>query len=115
MVGEELILLLSNGPMAKRVWIMSGAAVVLAALVVGGSAICRTFAQLRTDHARPATYVPDGPIVVTALGKTFHRKKCGFIHGSAQPISAAEAIREGYTPCVRCMNGSARGGDGGRR
>lgn len=102
--------------MARRVWIALGAALVLAALVVAGSAaLSRTLAHLRTAHARPVADIPGGPIVVTALGKTFHRPKCGFIHGPARPVSAAEAIREGYTPCIRCMKGWALGGDGAGR
>ena len=89
---------------------------VLAALLVAGSAaLSRTLAQLRTGHARPAAFVPDGPIAVTAMGKTFHRPQCTFIHGPARAISAAEAIREGYTPCIRCMKKLALGGDGAGR
>ena len=102
--------------MARRVWIASGVALVFAALLVAGSAaLSRTLAQLRSAHARPAAYVPSGPIAVTALGKTFHRPQCTFIHGPARAISAAEAIREGYTPCLRCMKGLALGGDGAGR
>jgi hypothetical protein len=102
--------------MARRVWIASVAALVLAALLVAGSAaLSRTLAQLRTGHARPAAFVPDGPIAVTAMGKTFHRPQCSFIHGPARAISAAEAIREGYTPCIRCMKKLALGGDGAGR
>lgn len=102
--------------MARRVWIASAAALILAALVVAGSAaLSRTLAQLRTGHARPVAYLPGGPIAVTELGKTFHRPKCGFIHGPARAISAAEAIREGYTPCIRCMKKWALGGDGAGR
>jgi len=102
--------------MARRVWIASGAALVLAALLVAGSAaLSRTLAQLRTGHARPAAYVPDGAIAVTAMGKTFHRPQCSFIHGPARAISPAEAIREGYTPCIRCLKKLALGGAGAGR
>ena len=75
--------------MAKRVWIVSAAAFALIVLAAAGSAaLSRSLAQLRTDHARPAAYAPGGPIVVTALGKTFHRPGCGLIHGPAQTVTA---------------------------
>jgi len=91
--------------MASRVW---SACVTVLFLIVIAAAFSATeggaLARLRSDHARPAASAPDGAIVVTALGKTFHRQGCRFIHGPAKVVTAADAIGEGYTPCVRCMN-----------
>ena len=44
-------------------------------------------------------------VVVTAEGKTFHVPGCRFIHDKAheRTMTAAEATRQGYTPCVRCL------------
>jgi hypothetical protein len=38
-------------------------------------------------------------------GKTFHVAGCTYIHGKAnlQAVTAREAEREGYVPCVRCL------------
>jgi hypothetical protein len=35
----------------------------------------------------------------------FHVAGCGFIHekDKLRTITAAEAVRQGYTPCMRCM------------
>ena len=48
---------------------------------------------------------PDLLVAVVEDGKTFHVPTCAFIHDKARlrTIPAAEAIREGYAPCVRCM------------
>jgi len=44
-------------------------------------------------------------VVITEDGKTFHVPGCTFIHDKAKlrTITAGEALREGYTPCVRCL------------
>jgi hypothetical protein len=44
-------------------------------------------------------------VVVAEDGKTFHAAGCEFIHDKARlrTITASEALREGYAPCVRCM------------
>jgi hypothetical protein len=44
-------------------------------------------------------------VVVAADGKTFHTPVCTFIHDkvSLRTLTAREAQREGYAPCVRCM------------
>jgi len=60
----------------------------------------------RSEHAQPGKGVPpDMMVVVATEGKTFHVRGCPFIHDKArlQTITAREAMREGYTPCVRCM------------
>lgn len=44
-------------------------------------------------------------MVVSESGKLFHLAGCEFIHekNKLRTITAAEASREGYSPCVRCL------------
>jgi hypothetical protein len=89
-------------------WMAVAAAAVL---VVGGFELgsLSVFSRpdLRSEHARPAASIPPDMMVVVAQdGKTFHVAGCPFIHDKARlrSISAREAMREGYAPCVRCMS-----------
>ncbi len=45
------------------------------------------------------------PVVVSAGAKEFHAAGCEFIHNKdkERTLTAREAMREGYVPCVRCM------------
>jgi len=88
-------------------WVVAAAATVL---VAGSFELARSSVsghpELRSEHARPGNGVPPEMIVVVAAdGKTFHVPGCPFIHDKArlQRITAREAMREGYVPCVRCM------------
>lgn len=85
-------------------------AVAAALLIVGsfevGDSSAFVAPQLRSEHAQPGTGVPAEMMVVVADDtKTFHAAGCPFIHNKAKlrTIPASEALREGYTPCVRCM------------
>lgn len=85
-------------------------AAVAAVLVVGSFEVANSSSfihpTLRSKLAEPATGVPsDLMVVVSADGKTFHAAGCPFIHDKAKlrTITANEAMREGYAPCVRCM------------
>ena len=86
------------------------AATAAAVLVAGGFEIARSSAfphqGLRSEHAQSSADVPpDMMVIVAELGKTFHVAGCPFIHDKSnlRTISASEAEKEGYTPCVRCM------------
>jgi len=88
-------------------WMVAAAAAVLVAgsFQVGNS---NSFIPpaLRSEHARPATGVPaDLMVVVSDDGKAFHVAGCRFIHDKARlrTIPASQALREGYSPCSRCM------------
>jgi hypothetical protein len=90
-------------------WVIALAASLL---VVGGLELGSSSAfsrpELRSEHADPATrYIPgEMLVVVTREGKTFHGGTgCRYMHDKAKEriISAREAIREGYSPCTRCM------------
>jgi methylphosphotriester-DNA--protein-cysteine methyltransferase len=62
--------------------------------------------ELRSEHAQPRIGVPlDVMVVVSANGKIFHKSGCPFIHdkASVRTLVARDALRQGYTPCVRCM------------
>jgi hypothetical protein len=88
-------------------WMVAAAA---AALVAGSFELGRSSAssrpEQRSEHAQPGTGVPpDMMVVVLSDGKLFHASGCPFIHDKAhvRTIAAREALKEGYTPCTRCM------------
>ena len=88
-------------------WMVAAAAAVL---VAGGFEVARSSVsshpELRSEHAQSGAGVPpDMLVVVSSDGKIFHKSGCPFIHDKAhiQTIRAQEALRAGYTPCVRCM------------
>ncbi len=88
-------------------WMVAAAAAVL---VAGSIEVARSSAfrdpELRSEHAQPGAGVPPGMMVVVSEdGKLFHVAGCEFIHGRTKlrTITAAEASRQGYAPCVRCM------------
>lgn len=60
----------------------------------------------QSEHAQPAHGVPpDMTVVVSTDAKLFHIPGCDFIHNknTERTLTAKEAIREGYVPCLRCM------------
>ncbi len=69
---------------------------------------------VRNYMSEPGVGVPPGMMVeIASDGKTFHVPGCKYLHkheredqeGQAEVrlVAAAEAIREGYVPCVRCL------------
>lgn len=87
-------------------WILSLAGVgVLAATLVIFSLPRFAVPSLRAPMSEPAVQVPEHMVAVTPDGKTFHKPGCTYIHGPWRMISIEEAIREGYTPCIRCEQG----------
>ena len=48
---------------------------------------------------------PDMLVLVAADTKVFHVAGCPFIHNkeNVRTLTAKEAVREGYVPCLRCM------------
>ncbi len=88
-------------------WMVAAAAAVL---VAGSFEVARSSAsgrpELRSEHAQPGTGVPpDMMVVVSANGKILHVSGCPFIHNktSVRTLVAHDALRQGYTPCVRCL------------
>jgi hypothetical protein len=86
-------------------------AVAAALLIVGSFEIGDSSAfvapPLRSQQAEPGTAVPPEMMVVVAEGgKLFHAGTgCPLLHDKAhlRTMTASEARREGYTPCVQCM------------
>ena len=88
-------------------WMVAATA---AALVAGSFEVARSSiskrVEPRSEHAQSGAGVPpDMMVVVSEEGKLFHASGCPFIHDKAhlRTVVAREAIKEGYTPCVRCM------------
>jgi len=89
--------------MSIRTWRASAiaAGLILAALLAGRGRDARLPA-FKTQHSQPAVRVPQTSVVITDEGKTFHVPTCSYIHGKRRTVTAEEAVREGYVPCVRC-------------
>lgn len=94
---------------SRRVWMLSAAAAVLMA---GGLTLTRSsvfsYPALLSKHAKPTYKIPpDLMVAVSVEGKTFHIPGCKYLHlqvnESPRLMAAAEAIRDGYVPCVRCL------------
>ena len=62
--------------------------------------------SVRSQHADPGEHIPRNLVVVVEnSGKLFHVAGCPFIktEGGVRSVTAEEALKEGYTPCVRCL------------
>jgi len=87
-------------------WFVAAAAAIL---IVGGFEVGSTSVvnrSLRSEHAQPGVNIPGDMTVVVAMnGKNFHVPGCKFIHEkeNLRTMTASEAEREGYAPCVRCL------------
>jgi anti-sigma factor RsiW len=106
---ERLAESMPSPPGTAYGWLVAAAAV---ALISGSFALARLDARslsaLRSYHAQPGVGVPAGMMVaISADGKTFHVPGCRYLHKheseNVRLVAAAEAIREGYVPCVRCL------------
>jgi hypothetical protein len=99
-----------NMPSNRRTFLGWMVAAAAACLVFGtfegtrGSALRGP--QLRSQLAEPGNGVPPGMLVVVSEnGRLFHLAGCEYIHEKSKlrTVTAAEASREGYAPCVRCL------------
>jgi len=85
--------------------VAAAAAVVVASFELSRSSVFSK-PDLRSEHAQPGAGVPpDMMVVVSSDGKLFHASGCPFIHDKAheRTIVAREALKEGYSPFLRCM------------
>jgi hypothetical protein len=98
-----------NTPNSRRSflgWMVAAAATII---VAGSFEVARSAGSarpdLRSEHEQPGHGVPpDMLVVVSTSGKTFHVPGCTFIHDAhLRTVTAKEAVREGYAPCVRCL------------
>jgi hypothetical protein len=87
-------------------WLVPIAAV---ALIAGGLRWANSLTvahPMRSEHAQAGHNIPpDMSVVVSEGAKEFHVAGCPFIHNkdNIRTLTAKEAIRQGYVPCVRCM------------
>jgi len=78
-------------------------------LIVGGLRVANSLTitpQLKSQHAQPGHNIPpDMQVVVSDDAKLFHAAGCDFIHNKDKQhtLTAREAMRKGYVPCLRCM------------
>jgi hypothetical protein len=90
-------------------WMLAVAAVALiaGAVVLGNSSVfVRTDARSRL--AQPAYKIPpELKVVASSEGRLFHVPGCRYLHNkvgeSPETMTAAQAMREGYAPCPRCL------------
>ena len=88
-------------------WMVAAAAggLVLGAFELANSSVL-TSHRLRSVLAQTSNRVPpDMLVIVSESGKIFHVAGCPFIHDKTRllTVSARQAERQGYVPCVRCM------------
>ena len=93
-------------------WIVGAAATIaVAGSIKAGRSAMSDLPRLRTEHAQTNFIAPpDLRVVASTYGKLFHLPACPFIHDRAHSrnLTAGEAMKEGYTPCVRCMKNYLR-------
>ena len=84
-------------------------AAVAAVLVASSLTLARSLTPnrpLRSEHAQSGHGIPpDLVVVVTEGAKLFHVPGCEVVHhkDKQRTLTAKEATREGYIPCLRCM------------
>lgn len=91
--------------LSLEAWLIPVAAI---ALIVGGLRWANSWATERErkhEMAQAAKNIPpDMVVLVAADSKIFHVAGCSFIHGKqTRSLTAKEALKEGYTPCTRCL------------
>ena len=99
-----------EGP--KGSWWGWVAAIGFAGAVAASVALVAAFHQLppqaRANMSQPAQQVPQRLVAVVDSGKLFHNPDCPLMHGKYRMVTPQEAIREGYTPCTRCLGEDLR-------
>jgi hypothetical protein len=85
---------------------LAGAAVV--ALVIGSLTLAwKTHApSLKSEMAQRGREIPaDLQVIVSEHSRLFHIRGCTLVHQNDNPhvMTAGEAMKEGYVPCVRCL------------
>ncbi len=94
-----------RGPAFGWMVALAAAALVVFSFQVGSSTAFVSPA-LRSELAQPGKGIPaELTVVVSDEGKLFHLPACTFIHDKTKlrTLTASEAQKEGYTPCVRCL------------
>ena len=81
---------------------------VVAAALVAGSLVLAWRAQTpapRQKMARSGGVPAELQVVVSEHSKLFHLRECALVHqkDNLRTITAGEAVKQGYVPCVRCL------------
>jgi hypothetical protein len=94
-------------PRSGTVWMLALAA---GALLAGSYAVARAASPVEpvlSEQAQPAVGIPNSlPVVVAAGSRLYHVPGCDLLHektGELRSMTAEDAIRSGYAPCVRCL------------
>lgn len=87
-------------------WLVPVAALALIAGAIRFASSLTVERPLQSEHAQQAKGIPPDMIVVVSTdAKVFHVPGCDFIHNknTERTLTAKEAMRQGYVPCLRCM------------
>lgn len=87
-------------------WLVPVAALALITGAIRFASSLTVEHPLQSEHAQQAHGIPpDMIVVVSSDAKLFHVPGCDFIHNkdTERKLTAREAMREGYVPCLRCM------------
>lgn len=96
----------SSGWSTWSAWLVPVAALLLIACGLRLANSLTSNPPIKSEHAQPGHDIPpDMVVLVSADAKVFHVAGCSFIHDKdkVRTLTAKEAIREGYVPCLRCM------------
>jgi Putative zinc-finger len=100
---------LARNVVSRSAWPGWLVAAVAAILVASSLTLARSLTEnrsLKSEHAQVGHGIPPDMIVVVTDGaKLFHVPGCDVIHNKdkERTLTAKEAMREGYVPCLRCM------------
>ena len=94
---------------SRRAWLVSvGVTGALAASAICAAALDRFGPRPLSEMSQPARRLPKRLVAIVDGGKMFHAPGCPFMHGKYHMVTPEEAVREGYTPCTRCMRDALR-------
>ena len=98
---------------SRRAWLVSvGVTGALAASAICAAALDRFAPRPLSEMSQPARRFPERLVAIVDGGKKFHVPGCPFMHGKYRMVTPEEAVREGYTPCIRCMRDALRSAGG---
>jgi hypothetical protein len=94
---------------SRRAWLVSvGVTGALAASAICAAALDRFVPRPLSEMSQPTRRLPERLVAIVDGGKKFHVPGCPFMHGKYPMVTPEEAVREGYTPCTRCMRDALR-------
>lgn len=106
-LGQDSVASMFSG--VHSLWMLAVAAIALfaGAVVVGNSGVFE-HPDTRSRLAQPAHKIPpELKVVVSSEGRLFHVPSCRYLHSkvgeSPETMTAAQAMRDGYAPCPRCL------------